>query len=205
MKTKTIVIILLAVLGVLVLIFIIHSKSKNNNLAEKEKSELTRKSAADKSTNENIAWELKSLASGSGDLSNKKYIETNTEGIFSNPTTTRGELYVQVILTKTSAGFLLHKLNKALPSLKIDGTATITLKNPNLEELKLSSIDPWSPSGGIKIKNHGENKHLAFYDQLKDFMNKSTGNILVTITDELSSTYSFYISSNGFSKEFNLL
>lgn len=205
MKTKTIVIILLAVLGVLVLIFIIHSKSKKNDLDEKEKSELIRKSAAVKSTNENIAWELKSFASGSGDQSNKKYIETNTEGIFSNPTTTRGELYVQVILTKTSAGFLLHKLNKALPSLKIDGTATITLKNPNLEELKLSSIDPWSPSGGIKIKNHGENKHLAFYDQLKDFMNKSTGNILVTISDELSSTYSFYISSNGFSKEFNLL
>ena len=205
MKTKTIVIILLAVLGVLVLIFIIHSKSKKNDLDEKEKSELTRKSAAVKSTNENIAWELKSFVSGSGDQSNKKYIETNTEGIFSNPTTTRGELYVQVILTKTSAGFLLHKLNKALPSLKIDGTATITLKNPNLEELKLSSIEPWSPSGGIKVKNHGENKHLAFYDQLRDFMNKSTGNILVTITDELSSTYSFYISSNGFSKEFSLL
>ena len=205
MKTKTIVIILLAVLGVLVLIFIIHSKSKNNNLAEKEKSELTRKSAAVKSTNENIAWELKSFDSGSGDQSNKKYIETNTEGIFSTPTTTRGELYVQVIFTKTSSGLLLHKLNKALPSLKFDGTATITLKNPNLEELKLSSIEPWSPSGGIKIKNHGENKHLAFYDQLRDFMNKSTGNILVTVTDEHSSTYSFYISSNGFSKEFNLL
>ena len=205
MKTKTIVIILLAVFGVLVLIFIIHSKSKKNDLAQKEKSELTRKSATVKSTNENIAWELKSFASGSGDQSNKKYIETNTEGIFSNPTTTRGELYVQVIFTKTSSGLLLHKLNKALPSLKIDGTATITLKNPNLEELKLSSIEPWSPNGGIKVKNHGENKHLAFYDQLRDFMNKSTGNILVTITDELSSTYSFYISSNGFSKEFGLL
>lgn len=205
MKTKTLVIILLAVLGVLVLVFIIHSKSKKNDLAQKEKSELIRKTAAVKSTNENIVWELKSFAAESGDQSNRKYIETNTEGIFSTPTTTRGELYVQVIFTKTSSGLLLHKLNKALPSLKFDGTATITLKNPNLEELKLSSIEPWSPSGGIKIKNHGENKHLAFYDQLRDFMNKSTGNILVTVTDEHSSTYSFYISSNGFSKEFNLL
>ncbi len=205
MKTKTVVIIILIVLGLMILVFIIYSKSKKNSLVEKEKSELTSKSSAVKSANENIAWELKSFATEAGDLSSRKYIETNTEGIFSNPKTTRGELYVQVILTKTSAGFLLHKLNKALPSLKIDGTATITLKNPNLEELKISSIDPWSPSGGIKIKNHGENKHLAFYDQLRDFMNKSTGNILVTITDELSSTYSFYISSGGFSKELNLL
>lgn len=196
---------LLVVLGVLVLIYIVHSKSKKNDLAQKEKSELARKAETAKSANDYIAWELKSFVAESGDQSNRKYIETNTEGIFSNPTTKRGTLYVQVVLTKTSAGILLHKLSKASPSLKIDGTATITLKNSNLEELKISSIEPWSPSGGIKLKNHGENKHLAFYDQLRDFLNKSTGNILLTITDELSSTYSFYISSSGFSKEFNLL
>jgi hypothetical protein len=205
MKVKTIVIMLLLVLGVLVLIYIIHSKSKKSNLAQKEKSEMTRKAVAAKSTNEYIAWELKSFAAESGDQSNRKYIETNTEGIFSNPITKRGTLYAQVILTKTSAGLLLHKLSKAVPSLKIDGTATITLKNSNLEEVKLSSIESWTPNGGIKVKNHGENKHLAFFDQMKDFMNKSKGNILITITDEASSSYSFYISSNGFSKEFNLL
>jgi len=205
MKTKTIVIILVAAVALLALVFIIRSGSKKKELAEKEKSEMAKKAEVAKSTNDFIAWELKSFVAESGDQTGRKYIETNTEGIFSNPTTKRGTLYVQVILTKTTAGFLLHKLNKAIPSLKIDGTATITLKNPNLEELKISSIDPWSTNGGIKIKNHGENKHLAFYDQLRDFMNKSTGNILVTITDELSSTYSFYISSNGFSKEFNLL
>jgi len=205
MKTKTIVIILVAVLGLLAMVILINSKSKKNDLAQKEKSELTGKSAAVKNTNENIAWELKTFAGAAGNKENNKYIETNTQGIFSNPTTTRGELFVQVIFTKTSSGLLLHKLNKVLPSLKFEGTANIILKNSNLEELKLSSIESWSPSGGIKVKNHGENKHLAFYDQLRDFMNKSTGNILVTITDEHSSTYSFYISSNGFSKEFNLL
>jgi len=147
----------------------------------------------------NRPWKLDYFVDDFGESTNRKYIETYVDGLFSNSAVSNRYLYTNILITKTSVGIFLHEYNRSSPAKKFIGKVTIRMKNSNGVILDGFTFDIWSKNGGICI-HQGD-----YYYELRDLLKKSVGKIKVVIRDEYSSRYNFTIDATGFSREFNLL
>lgn len=151
------------------------------------------------------AWRIDAFRTASGDTSKQKYLRAWTEGKFTRSNVKGAIVYVELQITKTSAGFLLKELSKTMQPAKFNGTVTLKLVGQNNAELSISATEPWTKTGGIRIKNYGENKHLAYFDMFVDFLKANQGDIKITVSDENSGVYVFRIDGRGFTNDFKSL
>lgn len=138
-----------------------------------------------------------------GDPTGKKYINTTTEGGFSNSATRNSYLFVEILVTKNSAGIFLHEYEKNSSPESFYTGATVMLKNSSGETLRISSNSKWNQTGGLAIRR---NEYSPGFLNFKNFLLNSPGNeIKVVIQDEYSSRYNFTINTKGFKEEFEKL
>lgn len=202
MNTKTRAILVLFILIFLISIIahrinVTHSSQETNTNSVDTKTELP-------NIYKNQPWELNTFVDEFGDNTNKKYISTHTEGIFSNSATSGSILYVEVFFTKTSTGIFLHEYNQTSPPIKLIGSGRIKLKNSNNEILIIPLTREWNTSGGLKIYDSDEG-YSGYSTMLRKFIQKSVGEIKVVIIDKYSSSYKFSIDVTGFMNAYLLL
>lgn len=169
----------------------------------KAKNDSIEKAIAVRLAEENKPWKLNTFVDDFGDKTGKKFIETKTEGLFSNSATSGSPLYVKIILEKAAAGIFLYEYSADNPAVKFIGTGTIKLKNSIGETLTLTSTSEWNQRGGIALHNDSYEGYPVA--KLREFIKKSAGEIKVVIKDEYSSIYSFSIDVTGFTEEYEKL
>lgn len=154
-----------------------------------------------------VSWRLENFKDEYGDPTNKKYVSTLIRGTFSNSVTADADLWVTLLVTKESAGILLHEYDLSRPAEKFSNVARIKLKNSTGKELQLSSGHSWNQRGGILIQNFTMVKGAESYDfsNFKNFLMKADGKIKCIIYDTYSSAYRFDIDVTGFQDVFNKL
>lgn len=84
--------------------------------------------AAVKEAYRNRPWKLNYFVDDFSERTNKAYIETSVDGLFSNSAVSNQYLYAEIIFTKTSAGIFLHEYKRSSPAEKFIGSATIRMK-----------------------------------------------------------------------------
>ncbi|HLT71100.1 MAG TPA: hypothetical protein VKZ75_00545 [Cyclobacteriaceae bacterium] len=154
----------------------------------------------------NRPWKLGAFVDQFGDPTDEKYVRTEVEGVFKNSATSGSNLFVEVLLDKTSAGIFLHEYSRTRPAEKLIGGAQIQMKNSANQKIVINTSGEWNQSGGIRIDNYiGEYVQNYDFSKFKSFIQKSKGQIKVVIFDDYSSVYSFSIDATGFTKEFSQL
>ena len=142
-------------------------------------------------------WKLMTYPGAQGDQNGRKYVRLETDGKFSNSTTSDGYLNADIIVDKVNAGILLHLLKKSNPSEKFTGSVNMKMKNSAGTELELTSSRGWNKSGGILIERNNND-----YSRFRIFMLQSEGIINVEIRDESSAIYTFDMNTTGFGDMF---
>ncbi len=144
------------------------------------------------------SWTVMTYPGRQGDLTERKYIKSETDGSFSTTTASNNYLNADIIVDKVNAGILLHKSKKSNPAEKFAGMVHIKMKNSAGNELDLTSSRGWNKSGGIMIERNNND-----YSQFRIFMLQSDGVINIEIRDDSASVYQFDINAAGFSDAFS--
>ncbi len=138
-------------------------------------------------------WVVKNYVGSNGEPSSRKYARLDSDGTFSNSTSSNNYLHAVILLNKENAGILLSKFKKSNPAEKFTGPAQINMKNSSGKELEMTSSRAWNKSGGILIEQNNND-----YSQFRIFMLQSEGIINVEIRGDSSSVYNFNINAYGF-------
>lgn len=144
-------------------------------------------------------WEVKSFVDNFGDPTKEQYLISFIEGKFSNSATSNSYLFVEVLITKKSAGIFLKEYDVARPPQKFSGSVQIQMKNEKDEKLILNTSGVWNQTGGIRLDNNIGDYYHGTFKKFKDFIAKSSGPIKVVIFDDYSSVYNFSITPADFS------
>ncbi len=150
-------------------------------------------------------WELKSFVDNFGDPTKDQYLISFVEGKFSNSATSNSYLFVEVLITKKSAGIFLKEYDVARPPQKFNSSVQIQMKNEKEEKLILNTSGVWNQSGGIRLDNNIGDYYHGTFKKFKDFIVKSSGPIKVVILDDYSSVYNFSIIPGDFNDKFSKL
>ncbi len=177
-------------------VFLVSCTSQNPQV-KAVKSKAPSRHKSDVSSASTGPWIVKSYPTANTDQEGRKYVMLETDGRFSTPTVPDGYLNAVVIVDKVNAGILLHQSRKTSPAQKFTGSVHIKMKNPEGNELEITSSRGWNKSGGIMIERNNND-----YSQFRIFMLQSNGIINVEIRDEASSTYQFDINAAGFGDAF---
>lgn len=145
-------------------------------------------------------WVVKNYVDAGGTASARKYARFDTDGTFSDSTSTNGYMHSVILLNKENAGILLSLNNKTTPAKKFSGQVTIKLKNSAGRELEMISSRGWNKSGGILIEQKNND-----YSQFRIFMLQSEGIVNVDIRDGSSSAYKFNMVATGFGESLSQL
>lgn len=143
-------------------------------------------------------WEVKSFVDNFGDPTKDKYLVSFMEGKFSNSATSNSYLFVEILMTKKSAGIFLKEYDVTRPAQKFTSSVQIQMKNERDEKLILNTSGVWNQSGGIKLDNNIGDYYHGTFKKFRDFIAKSSGPIKVVIFDDYSSVYNFSINPSGF-------
>lgn len=144
------------------------------------------------------AWTVDSFVDEFGESEGDKYVQTTTNGSFSNSATSNSYLMVKLLVTRKNAGIFLHEYRDNEPAQKFIGTGKIRLKNQEGKDVTVYSFSAWGQEGGLLID--GDN-----YKKFKDFILNSTGTIKAVIYDDYSSVYNLSFDVSGFSNHYNEL
>ncbi len=142
-------------------------------------------------------WIIKAYPAAQDGTDARKYVMLETDGNFSNSTSSKNYLNADIIVDKVNAGILLHPYKKSSPLQKFTGPVRIRMKNSAGNELEMTSSRGWNKSGGILIERNNND-----YSQFRIFMLQSDGIINVEISDDSSSQYHFDINVSGFADAF---
>lgn len=145
-----------------------------------------------------IYWTLSSFVDDFGDDTKNKFIETTTEGTFSNSATMNSFLGVRILFTKKNIGLFMHEYNYGRSPESFIGDGSIMMKNSDGVVVKGYTGNKWNNGGGIAINGNS-------YTRIKNFLMKSKGEIKVNVKDDYSSTYDFTINADGFAEKFKEL
>lgn len=173
---------------------------------ELAKSHSIMKIEAEKETLTNRRWEIRTFVNEYGEKTEEKYIETKTDGTFSNSATSNSYLRTEIILTKKAAGIFLHEYKESSAPVKFIGSSRVKMKNNNNEEIEIFSGRSWNQTGGILIDNNNHTQgNESDYSKFLRFLKKSNGEIKFVIYDKYSSVYRFSVDMGGFEEEFSKL
>lgn len=142
-------------------------------------------------------WKVGSYAAKEGETEGRKYVRLVTEGTYSDSTGSEKVLFAEVIVNKSNAGILLHKLKKSAPVEKFSGPVQIRLTNSSGEELDMTSTRGWNSTGGTLIERNNND-----YSRFRIFLLQNTGILKAEMRDSRSSVYVFSINLDGFGEAF---
>ena len=145
-------------------------------------------------------WSISAFAAKEGEAEGKKFVRFISEGNFSDSLQTNGNLYVEVIFNKVSAGIFLHERKKSSPAVKFNDPVQIKMTNSSGEELHMTSSRRWNNSGGILIEQNNND-----YSQFRIFLLQNKGTLTVEIKDSGNKSYHFSINADGFGDSFTRL
>ena len=138
-------------------------------------------------------WIIGNYVDAGGEPTNRKYARLDATGTFSDLTLSDANLHVVILLNKGNAGILLHELKKSNPAEKFTGQVLIKMKNPDGDEIELTSSRGWNKAGGILIEQNNND-----YSRFRIFMLQSSGVINAEVYGDSSSVYRFDINAAGF-------
>jgi len=144
-------------------------------------------------------WQLRTFADNFGDETREQFIYYTAIGTFSNSATINSFLGVEIIITKTNAGILLHEYSWNSQAQYFIGGGTIELKNDYNSKISLFTSGKWNDNGGVLIPK-------SKYEEFKTFLVHSRGRVVKAyIKDTYSSSYRFDINLNGFTYAYSQL
>lgn len=165
---------------------------------QKAKNDSIKKIEDERKAYESRPWKLDRFVDNFGDPTGEKYIKSYSSGIFSNSATNGDDLYVKLLVTRSSIGLFLYEYSNDNAAEKFIGGGTVLAKNEAGEKVQVGITGDWNSQGGINIGG-------GHYSKLIAFMKKSTGRIKFVVYDDYSSKYNFEVDMRGFNDEFSLL
>jgi hypothetical protein len=176
-----------------------------NDSIEKVRRDSIRIETERKEKYEARPWKLSYYSDEFGDPTNKKFIKFTGYGYFSNSATSRDDLFVKVNCDKNSVGIFLHQYNWNSSAESPIGSWRVLMKNSKGETLELTINSKWNNSGGGSMSTYKYGDKKSDVEKFIWFCKKSVGDISVVVKNEYSSTWSFKMSVDGFTKEYSLL
>jgi len=142
-------------------------------------------------------WTTHNFKDAFGDITKDKYIQTSTEGRFSNSATFNSRCKVQLLVDQSRLiGLYIYEYNSG-NAVSFIGKGYLLMKNSNGVVIRGNITDRYNRYGLLVTPN-------SYYHMgdIPLFLSNSIGVVKVVICDSYSSTYNFTIDTTGFTSAY---